>query len=76
MNLSIKFPDIADVIAEDAARFRALSPEDRVRALGEMFELYSFLADRSASPTSFLRFVDEDEADGRKAIEEFVARHG
>ncbi len=37
MDLPIKFPNDADVIAEEAARFRALSPRDRVRAVGRRF---------------------------------------
>ena len=43
MHLPIKFPSYEDVIAEDVARYRALSPDARVRALGEMFRLYQFL---------------------------------
>jgi hypothetical protein len=76
MNLPIKFPSDAAVIAEEAARFRALSPESRVLALGEMFRLYHFLASRSAHPVALARLAQEEEERGRKAIEEFVARHG
>ena len=39
MNLPIKFPSDAEVIAEEAARFRALSPRARVQTLGEMYHL-------------------------------------
>ena len=75
MILPIKFPSDADVITEEVARFRALSPENRVRALGEMFRLYQFLASRSAQPEAVARIAREEEERGRKVIEEFVARH-
>jgi hypothetical protein len=75
MDLPIKFPSDAEVIAEEAARFRALSPESRVRALGEMFLVYRFLEESSARPEALARFVREDEERERAAIEEFIARH-
>jgi hypothetical protein len=31
MNLPIRFPTDAEVIAEESTRFRALTPEDRLR---------------------------------------------
>jgi hypothetical protein len=76
MNIPIKFPNDGEVIAEEAARFRALSPERRVRALGEMFRLYRFLASNAAQPEAVARFAQEEEQRGRKAVEEFIARHG
>ena len=33
MNLPIKFPSDTEVILEDVARFRALSPGERIRAI-------------------------------------------
>jgi hypothetical protein len=75
MDLPIKFPSDAEVIAEEVARFRALSPEQRVHALGEMFKLYHFLASVSGRSEAVARLAEEDEARQRKAIEEFVARH-
>ncbi len=75
MNVPIHFPAAASVIAEETARFRALSPEERVRTLGEMFRLYHFLASNSARPDALAQFAREEEDRGRKAIEEFIARH-
>ena len=34
MDLPIKFPSDAEVILEEVTRFRALSPENRVRSIG------------------------------------------
>ena len=43
MNLPIRFPNTADVIYEDAARFRALSPDEQVRVSGSGFHDYHSL---------------------------------
>jgi hypothetical protein len=75
MNLPIRFPSDADVIAEEAARFRALPPEDQVRALGGAFRLYHFLAS-AGRPGVADRLAREEERLARAAILEFVARHG
>jgi hypothetical protein len=76
MELPIRFPSEFEVIDEDVARFRALSAEERVLVLDEMFYLYHFLADKSAKPEALARFAREDEERGRAAVEEFVKRHG
>ena len=76
MKLPIKFPSDLEVISEETARFRALSPEDRVLSLGEMFEVYHFLAAGSPRREALARFACADEERGRKAVEEFTARHG
>jgi hypothetical protein len=75
MNPPIHFPDDADVIADEAARFRALSADRRVLALGECFRDYLFLAEASGRPVELDRFAVGEERRGRAAIEEFVARH-
>ena len=75
MNLPIKFPSSDEVLLEEVARFRALSPERRVAALGSMFQLYHFLAAASGRFQAVARVGEEEEARQRKAIEEFVARH-
>jgi hypothetical protein len=76
MNLPIKFPTDSEVIAEETARFRSLSPENRVHTLGEMFNLYYFLATESGRSAELARLADFDEGCGRQAITEFVSRHG
>jgi hypothetical protein len=76
MGLPIRFPSDVQVITEEVARFRALSDEDRVRTLGELFRLYHFLAKRSSRPEAIAQLAREDEEQSRAAIEEFVRRHG
>lgn len=76
MDLPIKFPNDADVIFEDAARFRALSPDDQVRALNDCFRLYRFLRTTSGRAEQIDRLADEEERFEWQAIQEFAARHG
>jgi hypothetical protein len=76
MNVPIQFPDEADVIGEETRRFRALSPDDRVRMLEEMFRLYHFLLNTSDRPAALARFAQEEEDAARVAVQQFVARHG
>jgi hypothetical protein len=76
MNLPIKFPDEADVIAEEAARFRALPIEIRVHELNECFKTYWFLIAASGRAQQLTEFALEEEQLSHRAIQEFVARHG
>ena len=76
MNLPIRFPNEADAIAEDAARFRALSPEAQVRELDECFRLYHFLRLTSGRAERLDLFAAEEERLGWKSIQEFASRHG
>src|SRR5215831_16465687 len=75
-NLPIRFPSDVEVITEEVARFRALSAEERVRTLDELFQVYHFLTDQSPRRDVLARFAREDELRGRAAVEEFVRRHG
>jgi hypothetical protein len=76
VNVPIRFPAAADVIADEAAHFQALTDEERVKTLGELFRLYHFLLAQSDRPEALARLASEDEEQSRRAIEEFVARHG
>jgi hypothetical protein len=75
VDLPIRFPRDEEVITEEVARFRALSDQDQVRTLGELFSTYHFLASRATKPEVIARFALEEEERGRKAVEEFVKRH-
>jgi hypothetical protein len=76
MNVPIRFPSDVEVITEEVARFRALSDEERVRTLGELFRTCHFVVAQSRNPDALARFALEDEERSRIAIEEFVRRHG
>ncbi len=76
MNVPIRFPIQAEVIREETRRFRALSPNDQVRMLQEMFRNYHFLLNSSDRPEALARFAQEEEDRARLSIQQFVARHG
>jgi len=76
MQIPIRFPSEADVIAEEAARFRRLPDEEKVRALGDCFRTYLFLLSASGRAEEMQRLAEEEERRGQVAIQEFAARHG
>jgi hypothetical protein len=76
MNLPIRFPNPGDVLREEAARYRALPPKERVRELSEMVNLYYRLLDLSPRKEALTQYAMVEEERGRRAIEEFAARHG
>ena len=76
MDIPIKFPDEADVIAEDAARFQALPDERRVRELDECFKTYWFLINASGRAQQLVDFALEEERLSHLAVLEFAKRHG
>jgi hypothetical protein len=76
MELPIKFPSDDEVLLEEAARFRSLSPAEQCRSLDDMYRLYHFMMRRNDHPERAMRFAEEDEARGRAAILEVAARYG
>ncbi len=75
MNLPIKFPSDAEVIAEETARFRALSPEDRLRAFRGLLAAGALML-RQSPKAAFLRdYTRDQEERARQAVKEFLARH-
>ena len=75
MEPQIRFPNHADVIYEDARRFRSLSPEERVRRLGSCFQDYLSLRALSGRAEQIDRFAEEEERLEWQAILDFAARH-
>jgi hypothetical protein len=76
MNLPLKFPSDAEVIAEEVARFRALSPEGRVRAFQSLLAAGALIL-RQSPKAAFLRaYTLEQENRAAQAVKEFLARHG
>ena len=75
IDFPIKFPSETEVIDEEVARFRATTPSEQVRAVGDMYRLYQMLLRNAADPETALRYAEDDEAQNRRAIEEFAARH-
>jgi hypothetical protein len=75
MDLPLKFPNDADVIAEEAARFRAMSPEDRMRSLRGILRAGALVMRRSTNAEFSREYAREQEEIARQAVKEFIARH-
>jgi hypothetical protein len=75
MDLPVKFPSESEVILEDVARFRALSPEDRMRSLRGMVDLGARLKRMSPKSDWIARETEAQERLWRENIREFLARH-
>ena len=75
MDLPIRFPKDEDVIAEEAALFRGLSPASRLQSIRSVIDTGDFLMKLSPNKT-FLRDYDAGyELESRHAIQEFIARY-
>lgn len=76
MELPIKFPSETEVILEDVARFRALSPSERVRAIRSLLAGGARLMSRSPKAEWARQFAEEEKNRERRRIREFIERHG
>jgi hypothetical protein len=75
MNLPIKFPTDAEVIAREVALFRALSPEDRLRSIRGLLAAGALMLRRSPKAAFLRAYTLEQESRACHAVKEFVARH-
>ena len=75
MNLPIRFPNDADVIAEDATRFRALSDEERMRSHRDLIGTGAFLLRIGGREAAMRELAGEEARESHAAIKGFIARH-
>jgi hypothetical protein len=75
MDLPVKFPSETEVILEDVARFRALSPMDQVRTIHDLLASGMRLMKRSPMAAWIQEESDEQWRLERQNILEFIARH-
>jgi hypothetical protein len=75
MQLPIKFPSDVEVITEEAARFRALSPEDRLRSIRGLLGAGALMIHISPKEAFLREYTLEQENRAQQAIKEFIARH-
>lgn len=75
MELPIQFPNDADVIAEEAARFRALSPEERMRVIADLLNAGEQLMKLSPKAEFLRQYTQKQEELAQQAFKEFIARH-
>jgi hypothetical protein len=75
MKLLVRFPGDADVIIEEVTRFRALSPENRMRVIRGLLAAGDLMMSRSSKAAFLREYTQQQESLARQAIKEFVARH-
>jgi hypothetical protein len=76
MDLPVKFPSETEVILEDVARFRALSPAERIRTIRSLLADGAFLMSKSPKAAWAKQYTEEQELLTQRNIREFIARHG
>ena len=76
MDLPVKFPSETEVILEDVARFRALSPEERMRTIRGLLADGMFLMSKSPKAAWAEQHDEDQKLLERQSIREFLARHG
>jgi hypothetical protein len=76
MDLPVKFPSETEVILEDVARFRALSPNERIRSFRSLLNSAALIARRSPKAAWARQYAEEQEILAQKNIREFLTRHG
>jgi hypothetical protein len=76
MDLPVKFPSETEVILEDVARFRALTPRERIRAIQSLLNAGDHLMRISPKADWAKQYAEEQKNLERQNIREFIARHG
>lgn len=71
----LHFPSDAEVAAEEAGRFRACTPADRVRAIQSMLAAGAVLIARSPKRAFIEAYRQRQEELSHETITEFVKRH-
>jgi hypothetical protein len=75
MHVPVRFPSDAEVIIEEVARFRALSPKDRVLAIQGLLAAGALVMRRSAKAAFLRDYTLEQENRACQAVKEFLRRH-
>ncbi len=75
MKLPVTFPPDADVIAEEAERFRALSSQDRLEVIRGVLDAGALMLRKSPRAAFLAEQVAEQENAFRQAVQEFLIRH-
>ena len=72
----LQFPSDAEVVAEEAARFRESSPAERIRAIRSALAAGAVLIARSPKRAFLEAYRQRQEDLSRETITNFVKRHG
>lgn len=71
----LEFPSDAEVVAEEAARFRAATPAERMRAIRSALAGGAVLIAKSPKRAFIEAYREQQEELAREAITRFVVRH-
>lgn len=71
----LEFPSDAQVVAEEAARFRAATPAERMRAIRSALAGGAVLIAKSPKRAFIEAYREQQEELAREAITRFVVRH-
>lgn len=75
MDLPVKFPSETEVILEDVARFRALTPKGRMQVIRDILATGAHLMRISPKAEWARQYTEEQELLAQQNVREFVARH-
>lgn len=76
MDLPVKFPSETEVILEDVARFRALTPREQFQAILSLVRAGEHLRRISPKADWADKYIEEQELFAQRNVREFIARHG
>jgi hypothetical protein len=76
MDLPVKFPSETEVILEDVARVRAMSPEEQIRSYRGFLRSFARIARIAPKAAEARRYTEQQELLAQNNIREFLTRHG
>jgi hypothetical protein len=76
MDLPIKFPSDTEVIREDVARFRALTPKEQIQKIRGLLNAAENIRRISPKANWAKQYAEEQEILAQRNIREFITRHG
>lgn len=75
MKLPVRFPSDAEVISEEAARFRAMSGEERLQVIRGVLDAGALMLHNSPRSAFLAAYAAEQEKAAQLAITDFLGRH-
>jgi hypothetical protein len=75
MKLPIQFPTDVEIIAEEVAAFRRLSPVNRLRSIRGLIAAGALMMRRSPKSEFLQRHAQEQERIAQQSLKEFLHRH-
>ena len=69
------FPSDAEVISEETALFRRLTPEERIRSIRGILDAGALMMQQSPKAMFLEEWTEVQESQAKQAVTEFLARH-